>query len=122
MRYIHLHKTAALFKASVRMGAIAGAASAQELEALTEYGDAIGLAFQIADDILDEVASTESMGKDAGSDRESGKLTYVAVYGLEESRRLANELLATALASLDRLDGDTRLLRELATRCVRRSS
>ncbi|OGB89072.1 MAG: polyprenyl synthetase [candidate division NC10 bacterium RIFCSPLOWO2_12_FULL_66_18] len=103
--YLHTHKTGALIRASVRVGAIAGGAGEEQLQDLTRYGERLGLAFQIVDDILDiEGASTE-MGKTAGSDLRRKKATYPAVMGLEESRRQAVHLLQEAKDAL-RLLGD----------------
>ena len=103
--YLHTHKTGALIRASVRVGAIAGGAGEEQLQDLTRYGERLGLAFQIVDDILDiEGASTE-MGKTAGSDLRRKKATYPAVMGLEESRRQAAHLLQEAKDAL-RLLGD----------------
>ena len=93
LSYIHTHKTGALIRASVRAGAILGGAKEQGLEALTRYGDAIGLAFQIADDILDVEGTTEQLGKDAGSDQARGKATYPALVGLDASKQRAQELV-----------------------------
>ncbi len=88
---IHRAKTGALLKASVRMGAIYAGASAHELQALSEYGEHAGLAFQIVDDILDIEASSEALGKTAGKDLHQQKITFPAVYGLAESKRMAEE-------------------------------
>jgi len=100
LHFIHEHKTGALIRASVRCGAIAGGAADEQLEALTAYARNVGLAFQIADDILDETATTQQLGKTAGKDKSSKKLTFPAVYGLEESRTEAGRLVAEARAAL----------------------
>jgi geranylgeranyl diphosphate synthase type II len=100
VQYIHTHKTGALIKASVRAGALLGGGSLRQVEALTRYGEAIGLAFQIADDILDIVGTTEEIGKDAGSDQARGKATYPAVVGLAEARQRADELKTLAIEAL----------------------
>ncbi len=92
VRNIHLRKTASLITASVRIGGLIGGGTEKDLEGLTTYGKEIGLALQIVDDILDEIGSTEQLGKPAGSDREQSKATYPAAVGLDESRRLAAEL------------------------------
>ena len=86
LKYLHLHKTSDLFKLSMRTGAIIAGAEDEKLEALTEFAENFGLAFQIADDILDEISTFEEMGKTLGKDKEEGKLTYVSLYGLEESK------------------------------------
>jgi geranylgeranyl diphosphate synthase type II len=120
--FIHLHKTAALIRAAVRMGAIGAGASAQVLDALSLYGCNIGIAFQIADDILDATASTETIGKPAGSDAEKNKLTYVALYGIEESRRRAATLLDEALQALQQVPGDREPLEAIARLVVERTN
>lgn len=122
VQYIHTHKTGALIRASVRSGALIGGATCEELDALTRYGEAIGLAFQIADDILDIEGTTEEIGKDAGSDQERGKATYPAVMGLAEAKRRAIELVDVALNSLALFDGKADPLREIAAYIVKRKS
>jgi len=82
LEYIHDNKTAALIRACVRCGALLAGASGDSLEKLTSYGNNIGLAFQVVDDILDEESTTEQLGKDAGSDREKGKATYPSIIGM----------------------------------------
>src|SRR5271168_4408101 len=88
---IHRAKTGALLRASVRMGAIYASATGRQLAALSSYGEHIGLAFQIVDDVLDVEQSSETLGKTAGKDAEQGKITFPAVYGLERSREMAEE-------------------------------
>ncbi len=105
LEYIHRNKTGALFMASVRSGAILSGADEKQLEALTAYGQHLGLAFQITDDILDVTGDSTKMGKATGSDRRKEKATFPALYGLEESVRMAEEesrravLIADALGS-----------------------
>ncbi len=120
--YIHRHKTAALIRAAVRMGGMCGGASPAQLDALSQYGEASGLAFQIADDILNATSTPEQLGKPVGSDRDRGKLTYVAVHGLEASRARAEALVREAIAATGQLPGDTAPLRALAEHAVRRTS
>ena len=122
LSYIHTHKTGALIRASVRAGAILGGASAESLAALTRYGDAIGLAFQIADDILDVEGTTEELGKDAGSDQARGKATYPALMGLEASKARALELVQMALDALAPFDERAEPLRTIASYIVKRKS
>ena len=122
LSYIHTHKTGALIRASVRAGAILGGADAESLAALTRYGDAIGLAFQIADDILDVEGTTEELGKDAGSDQARGKATYPALVGLEASKARARELVQMALDALTRFDERAEPLRAIASYIVKRKS
>jgi geranylgeranyl diphosphate synthase type II len=122
VQYIHTHKTGALIKSSVKVGAMLGGATGEPLAAMTRYGEAIGLAFQIADDILDIEGTTEEIGKDAGSDEARGKATYPAVLGLAESKRRAAELVELALESLAGFDEKAEPLREIARYVVFRKS
>ncbi|MFH0907230.1 MAG: farnesyl diphosphate synthase [bacterium] len=98
--YIHRQKTAALVRAATRIGAISGGAKVAQLEALTNYGNDIGLAFQIGDDILNATSTHEVLGKGAGTDQERGKMTYVAVHGLDKARTHAQELVEKAVSEL----------------------
>lgn len=93
LEYIHTHKTAGLFKLALRTGAIIADASEKEIEEITEFGQNMGVAFQIADDILDETSTFEEMGKTLGKDKEAGKLTYTNLYGIEKSREDLNNLI-----------------------------
>ena len=86
LNYLHLHKTSDLFQLAMRTGAIIAGASEEKIEAITEFAKTFGLAFQIADDILDEVSTFEQMGKTLGKDKAEGKLTFVSLYGLEETK------------------------------------
>ncbi len=112
--YIHRHKTGALIRAAVRMGALAAGAGEAALAAVTAYGEAIGLAFQITDDILNETSTAEALGKAAGSDRARGKMTFVSVHGIEAARRQAARLTETALTAIAPLPGDSAPLDALA--------
>ncbi len=114
VEYIHNNKTAALIRASVRTGAILAGASPQILDSLSAYGNYVGLAFQVVDDILDEEGTTEQLGKDAGSDRERGKATFPAVVGMTESKRYAQELIDNACAEVEILGERGRMLQTLA--------
>jgi geranylgeranyl diphosphate synthase type II len=122
VQYIHTHKTGALIKASVKSGAILGGADDRQLSSLTRFGEMIGLAFQIADDILDIEGTTEQLGKDAGSDQSRGKATYPSVIGVEESRKRAAELLDMAIESLDSFGEKADPLREIARFVISRKS
>jgi geranylgeranyl diphosphate synthase type II len=122
LSYIHTHKTGALIRASVRAGAILGGATEERLSSLTRYGEAIGLAFQIADDILDVEGTTEQLGKDAGSDEARGKATYPALVGLEASKQRAQELVQMALEALSCFDERAEPLRAIASYIVKRNS
>jgi geranylgeranyl pyrophosphate synthase len=96
---LHRRKTGALLRAALRMGAMAAEASAEELEALDRYGAAVGLAFQIADDLLDATSSAEALGKEP-SDADLGKSTYVSIFGLEDAKQQAKDLVDEAVAAL----------------------
>ena len=89
LRRIHVRKTGALIAASCEIGGILSGATEVQSASLYEYGQSIGLAFQIADDVLNETSTPEKLGKAAGSDRERGKATYPALYGIEASRQIA---------------------------------
>jgi geranylgeranyl diphosphate synthase type II len=99
-----------------------GIATESGLASLSEYGEHIGLAFQIVDDVLDVVGSKESLGKTAGKDAAQKKATYPQLYGLDESRRMANEHLEKAVAALEPFGDQARWLRELAGMIVSRSA
>jgi len=86
LNYIHTHKTADLFKLALRSGAIIAGATEKQLADITEFGQCMGVAFQIADDILDVTSTFEEMGKTMGKDEQEGKLTYVSLFGLEKAR------------------------------------
>lgn len=119
---IHRAKTGALIRASVRMGAIYAGATEEELKALTEYGEHIGLAFQIVDDILDVEESSEALGKTAGKDEAQQKITFPAVYGLERSREMAEEERVNAHLALRPFDDRAQRLRQLADLVVHRKA
>ena len=118
--YIHYHKTAALIEASLLVGAMLADASEKDMEIIRNYGRSIGLAFQIVDDILDIVSTTEELGKDAGSDIEKGKATYPSIVGLEKSRERARELYEESIKALDGLKCDTSILRSIAAYIITR--
>ncbi|MBT9507154.1 polyprenyl synthetase family protein [Rhodoferax sp.] len=123
LRDMHRLKTGALLQASVMMGAACGDASEMALSGLDRYGAAIGLAFQVVDDILDVTADSATLGKTAGKDATQDKPTYVSVLGLERSAAHAQELLAQALAALAQSGlPDTRALQGLANMVVNRCS
>jgi len=122
LHFIHERKTGALIRASVRCGAIAGGATDEQLAALTTYGRNVGLAFQIADDILDETATTEQLGKTPGKDKASKKLTFPAVHGLEQSRAEADRLVAEAKTALAEFGLTAEPLCKLADFIISRTS
>jgi geranylgeranyl diphosphate synthase type II len=122
LQYIHTHKTGALIRASVKAGALLGGADDAGVAAVTRYGEAVGLAFQIADDILDVEGTTEELGKDAGSDEARGKATYPALVGLADAKRRAAELVEIALEALVPFGDEAEPLREIARYIVYRKS
>jgi farnesyl diphosphate synthase len=123
LREMHRLKTGALLQASVVMGAACGNTTAAQLAALNDYGAAIGLAFQVVDDILDVTADSATLGKTAGKDADNDKPTYVSLMGLEPARAYAQTLYAQALAALQASGlADTRALHALADMVVQRSS
>ncbi|MDO3376937.1 polyprenyl synthetase family protein [Geoalkalibacter halelectricus] len=122
VEYIHTRKTGALMLASVQCGALLGGADEQAFAALTRYGSAAGLAFQVADDILNLVSDSQTLGKTAGSDAVRGKATYPALIGLEASRDRARELKDLALDAIAPLGGPAEPLRAIARFIIERSS
>ncbi len=120
--YIHRSKTGALIRAAVRMGGIYADASARQLEALGRYGEHMGLAFQIVDDILDVVSTSETLGKTAGKDAARQKATFPALYGLEASRARAQDHFQQATGALDVFGERALRLRQIAEKIVQRTS
>lgn len=118
---IHDWKTGSLISASCALGGVFAEARQEHVDALARFGECVGRAFQIQDDILNEVSSAEELGKAVGSDRERSKQTYPAVVGLEESRKMAADLIRQADAALAELPGDTSLLKELGNFSTSRS-
>ena len=122
VEYIHHNKTAALICSSVRIGAMLAGASDEAMKKLTSYGNNVGLAFQVVDDILDEESTTEQLGKEAGKDRERGKATYPSVCGLEESKRYARELTNLAWNDISFLGSKGKILHDMAEYIITRIS
>ncbi len=117
---IHRHKTGCLLRASVEVGAILAGVDAQKRQAFVEFGEALGLAFQVADDILDKTASSEELGKSPGKDAEAGKLTYVTLYGLDTARQHLESLESEMLALASNLEGENGDLAAIAKFVTRR--
>jgi geranylgeranyl diphosphate synthase, type II len=120
LEYIHRSKTAALICGSIVAGAIAGGATDEDVERLRRFGQQIGWAFQVVDDILDVSESSAALGKTAGKDQAQQKTTYPALYGLEKSREIANDLETKALRELDCYGQRATRLRQLAQFVVAR--
>jgi geranylgeranyl diphosphate synthase type II len=114
LQYIHRCKTAALLTASIRLGAMSANATPAQLAALTDFGQALGLAFQVIDDILDVTQTTEKLGKTAGKDVKATKATYPAIFGLDHSRKEAHRLTRKAHAALKPFGTKGETLRALA--------
>ena len=119
---IHEHKTGALFRASCTTGAMLAGANESAIYALKCYGEALGAAFQITDDILNVTADSITLGKPTGSDQTKGKITYPSLLGLEKSKKLAEEKIHLAISSLDIFTGDEVLfLKEVANSLLTRT-
>ena len=117
---IHEAKTAALLTTSLRLGAMTANATPAKLDALTKFGRALGLAFQVIDDILDVTQSTEVLGKTAGKDAAVEKSTYPAILGLDASRKEAAKLTRAAMDALKPFGAKASRLREIATHLLKR--
>jgi len=122
LRDIHRRKTGELIVAAVKSGAIMCGASEDKVQALTDYGMNIGLAFQIADDILNVEGDPELMGKNTGSDAARGKVTYPSIIGLEDAKIMLSEHLAAAIQSIDDFDDRALPLRVIADYIINRKS
>ena len=120
LEYIHRSKTAALIRASITAGAICAGAPEEEIARLRQFGETIGWAFQVTDDILDVEESSAALGKTAGKDIAQQKATYPAVFGLERSHEIANELSSNAIADLAGYGARAARLREIAEFLVHR--
>lgn len=120
VNYIHTHKTGALIAASVTAGTILAGGSEEEVQAINRYGQHIGLAFQIADDILNIEGDRNLMGKGTGSDKVRGKITYPSVFGIKESRNILRRSIDHAIESLNRFDERAQPLRDLARYIINR--
>lgn len=120
LRAIHARKTGAMFTVSLRLGAIVAGASAEQFDRLTEYGQAVGLAFQVTDDLLDVEGNQQSVGKRVGKDADRGKLTYPHLLGEQASRSLAQELIQKACDSVQGFGPAADALVELAQKLAKR--
>jgi geranylgeranyl diphosphate synthase type II len=122
LNFIHTHKTGAMITAAVKAGAILADAGEVQLNALTSYGRHVGLAFQIADDILNVEGDQKLMGKETGSDTKRGKVTYPALVGVDVSRKKAGELVEGALSAIENFDHRAEPLRMIAAYIIERRS
>lgn len=120
LEYIHHAKTGALITCSLLTGCIYEGASTTELQRVREFGRSAGLAFQIADDILDVTQTSEQLGKTAGKDLNAEKVTYPSLYGLEQAEQMADQLIAVACSALDSFGNRADTLKELARYLVER--
>ena len=114
LEYMHKNKTGALIKLCVRIGAILGGATEEQLEELTSYAEKIGLAFQIKDDILSEEGDEAVTGKPVGNDREKNKCTYVTKYGLQEAKDILEKIISEAVAITEKHGEKGEFLKQLA--------
>jgi geranylgeranyl diphosphate synthase, type II len=122
LEYIHRSKTGALITASLVSGGIYAGGSGPEIQRLRDFGRSIGLAFQIADDVLDVTQSSEQLGKTAGKDAVSEKATYPALFGIEESRRRADALVTSGGNALESFGSRSQTLKDLARYLVQRTN
>ena len=111
--FIHTHKTADLFKLSLRTGAIIAGADSEQLDKITDLAQKLGVAFQISDDILDEISTFEEMGKTLGKDKNAGKLTYVTLYGLDEAKNKLACILKECYGIINGFDEEPNALVEI---------
>jgi geranylgeranyl diphosphate synthase type II len=122
LEYIHTHKTGAMILVSIQLGAILGGVKEHALKAFTRYGEGVGLAFQIADDILNVEGKAALLGKKTGSDLSKGKVTYPSLLGLDESKRKAKELVELAINALGSFGPEADPLREIARFIISREN
>ena len=122
LQQIHTCKTGRLIRAAVRIGGMIGGATTKQLASLTGYAEDIGLAFQIADDVLNMVGTREELGKDAGTDEKRGKKTYPSFFGIEGARQLGEDQVAQAIQRLESFDDRADPLREIASYIMARRS
>ena len=121
LEYIHIHKTARMFRCAAVMGAICGGATQEQIDCLSEYGLHVGLAFQITDDILDETASSEQLGKTAGKDLKAAKCTYPAVVGLKKAHEIQKRVTSEAVTALKPFGNKAETLHQFALALLQRT-
>ena len=122
IREIEYKKTACLIKAACELGCLSAGADADRVYAASRYGECLGIAFQIQDDILDCTSTDEELGKPVGSDVENQKSTFVSLLGIEKARETVNELTESAVEALRVFDGETDSLEEFARAMASRSN
>ena len=122
LRYIHERKTGALLTCSVRLGGMSANCTANQLRALTAFGNYVGLAFQVIDDILDVTRTTKQLGKTAGKDKRASKATYPAIAGLVKSRQIAKQLTDKSFAALKPFKGKAKALEAIACYLLKREN
>ncbi len=122
LKTIHRHKTGALLRCACRMGAIAGGGTDDQIDSITRYAEAVGLMFQVVDDLLDVTQTTEHLGKTAGKDSIQGKLTYPELIGIDATRQEVAQLQTQAHEALSKLDHQANPLRELCDYMAVRSN
>ncbi|MEM9400276.1 MAG: polyprenyl synthetase family protein [Verrucomicrobiota bacterium] len=122
LRYIHENKTGALITTSIRLGAMSANATPTKLQLLTDFGRALGLAFQIIDDILDITQTSEQLGKSAGKDLHAEKATYPAILGMDKAKKEANRLTKLAMSKLEPLGQKAEALRSIAQYLLKREN
>ena len=106
LEYIHTHKTADLFKLALKTGAIIADASQEQIDEMERFGQVFGIAFQIYDDVMDEISTFEELGKTIGKDKEAGKLTYVTLYGLDNAKQRVRKLVKEAHDIIDKYNSE----------------
>jgi len=121
LEYIHAAKTGAFIRAAVRCGALYANAGEEDLARVTSYGEKVGLAFQVVDDLLDVLGSKEELGKEVRKDRQQKKATYPGIHGVAESRRIASHLVNEACEILEPLGARARRLQEIAHHLIART-
>ncbi len=122
LKIMDAKKTGALIIAAAKLGCISAGASKEQIDAAVSYAENIGLAFQIVDDMLDITSSTEELGKPVGSDSENEKSTYAALLGLDECRKISEELTENAVKALEVFENDTETLKKFAYYLLRREN
>jgi geranylgeranyl pyrophosphate synthase len=120
LEFIHRHKTGALLSAACQLGALSAGATSEVQSKLAEFGETLGLAFQIADDLLNESGDAAALGKSVGSDRDRGKATYPRILGTQAAQARAEALYQHSLGLLDAVPGDSEPLKRLAALAIRR--